>query len=76
LQTSEGSDAVNGAVRLEAYAQLMADYSGRPANLSTQGQRTVVPLKFLFWWRLIDERFRIETSFRFGTGELMNVVFF
>ena len=55
LQTSEGSDAVNGAVRLEVYAQWMAGYSGRPVNLSTQRQRTVGPLKLLFWWRLSDE---------------------
>ena len=55
LQTSQGSDAVNGAVRLEVYAQLMVGYSGRPVNPSTQRQRTVGPLKLLFWWRLSDE---------------------
>ena len=36
--------------------KLMVDYSGGPDNLSTQRQRTVGPLKLLFfWWRLIDE---------------------
>ena len=28
---------------------------GGPVNLSTQRQRTVGPLKLLFWWRLSDE---------------------
>ena len=35
--------------------KLMVDYSGGPDNLSTQRQRTVGPLKLLFWWRLSDE---------------------